>query len=253
MSYPQSRIDLVPRSLASVADVSWLVTFRTLPLLTAPFMLTILITFGMLMLAVETHFLVLLALFPLLKLLCAPLIVIPVGQYVFVKSASFRETLKIFRGGFSRYLGHSLRHSFIGIITLGIASPNGIFRTEVAFLERHPEPIERGRILIRSHWGRAYGVMFISLFTFSIVLYSLFGLQHMLMSGVLETDSISVFYWFKTTNAWRDLFAAIVISLVYVVTQVYRLMFYMDSRIRAEGWHLQVEVQQLAEERGGPA
>lgn len=156
------------------------------------------------------------------------------------------------------YAGHSADLCWfaiiVGLLFAGVFSACRPYVDQIIYLERLPLRMKKGfpaNIRQRSrllHYANGTGLGnegVIALALSGIVFYATYAL--LLWGYYWLTFNTVTQQWFHVT-----LFA-VALWLVMVVTTVFRFLGYLDSRIRAEGWELELRVKREAQQRAAGA
>lgn len=156
------------------------------------------------------------------------------------------------------YAGHSADLVWfaiiVGLLFAAVFSACRPYIDQIIYLERLPLRIKKGfptNIRQRSrllHYANGTGLGnegVVALALSGIVFYGTYAL--LLWGYYWLTFNTVTQHWFNVT-----LFA-VALWLVLVVTTVFRFLGYLDSRIRAEGWELELRVKREAQQRAAGA
>ena len=257
MRISDATIDIRPRSAFELVDLAVLFYRRHFPLL---FALTAIYGFPVVVVAVSVHHLsgsVWAAVFTLLMLLSllSGAVVLSASRIVFGSVLKIRDVLRIYRPLWGRYFFRKLAENVIALVLspaiVGYALHLGFsYTAPVGLLEqlRGRDLRTRRKGLLRRGGGSALVFDFVAILVLS--LFAVGGISLLeLMLGTVFTA------WQETGIRTMDVFedsirlgiwmaAAVAVYPIYVLGWFFR---YLDARIRAEGWDLELDFRRAAE------
>ncbi|MBN2525746.1 MAG: hypothetical protein JXR76_05070 [Deltaproteobacteria bacterium] len=256
MKISDASIDIRPRSSSEITDLAVLFYRKHFPLL---FSLTAIYGFPAVILAMSVHYFVrsgwvTLGTLALLLPLLSGAVVLAASRIVFGSVLTVRDVLRLYRPVWARYFGRRFVENIVSLaltpVILGyVMHLNFSFTGPVGLLEqlRGKELRIRRKGLLRRGGGNALVFDFISVMLVALFTVGAISLVELMLGSVFTVWQET---GIRTEDAMDDPFrfgiwmaVGVMAYPIYVLGWFFR---YLDARIRAEGWDLELDFRRAA-------